>query len=100
MADITDSRAVRLVNEQLRPICEAIRAIKARIVAMNTDLTDDVRSQIKQDTSELKDGRDAEGVSRLTGDDIFKALENLTNVANTADDVVIAKPCVRPLQAN
>tara|TARA_R110002020_G_scaffold367654_7_gene579494 strand:- start:11 stop:325 length:315 start_codon:yes stop_codon:yes gene_type:complete len=99
MADITDAEAIKFVNEYIRPMCENIRYMKARGDDFALKWAQ-LSSDFPNDTSSVADGRDAEGVSRLTGADInavatvFNAL--LGNI-DTAATAVIAKPCVRPL---
>jgi hypothetical protein len=52
----------------------------------------------------LDDGRESEGVSRLTGADInslivqLAGIQTALNVGGVSD--VISKPCVRPLRAD
>lgn len=68
---ITDPEAIRFVNEQVRPLCERARvrarAIKVEIDAMPTAGYGGLNSLLPSDSTALVTGRDAEGVSRLTG---------------------------------
>jgi len=97
---ITDPEAIKFVNEYIRPMCENIRFMKARgddfaikWAGLSGDFPNDPADMVE-------DGRDAEGISRLSGADInavaivFSAL--LGDIDATAS-AVIAKPCVRPL---
>ena len=99
MADITDAEAIKFVNEYIRPMCENIRYMKARGDDFALKWAQ-LSSDFPNDTSPVVDGREAEGISRLTGADInavatvFNTL--LGNIDATATSV-IAKPCVRPL---
>jgi hypothetical protein len=54
---------------------------------------------IPGDTSPVADGREAEGVSRLTGFDVAQAKYYLAAAAAALDDNKIALPCVRGLHA-
>jgi hypothetical protein len=104
MADIVSAEAIRYVNEQIRPLAEAIRALKARVDASLTTYNAGVGTVFYNNAADpIMDGREAEGVSRLTGNDIllfvtqmiaFQTQLNGVGVAN-----VISKPCVRPLEA-
>lgn len=102
MADITDSEAIKFVNEYIRPMCENIRYMKARGDDFALKWAQ-LSSDFPNDTSPVVDSRDAEGISRLTGADInavaavFNAL--LGDIDATAS-AVISKPCVRPLFYN
>tara|TARA_R100000005_G_scaffold90947_1_gene62811 strand:+ start:586 stop:909 length:324 start_codon:yes stop_codon:yes gene_type:complete len=96
---ITDPEAIKFVNEYIRPMCENIRYMKARGDDFAIKWAQ-LSSSFPNDTSVVEDGRDAEGVSRLTGADInavatvFNTL--LGDIDSTAE-AVIAKPCIRPL---
>ena len=97
---ITDPEAIKFVNEYIRPMCENIRYSNARgndFAIKWAGLSGD----FPNDPNEIvEDGRDAEGVSRLSGADInavaavFDAL--LGDLDMTAQSI-IQKPCVRPL---
>jgi len=97
---ITNPEAIKFVNEYIRPMCENVRASNAR----GTDFAikwAGLSGDFPNDPNEIvEDGRDAEGVSRLSGADIqavaavFDAL--LGDLDLTAQSI-IQKPCVRPL---
>ena len=102
MADITDQEAIAFANNYIRPMCETLRYVTVRGEDWAKKWST-VSSLFPNDTSELQDGRDAEGISKLTAQDInnvavvFNALLNLMDEsAKTA----VAKPCVRPLLAS
>lgn len=97
MPSISDPRVIKFVNEQIRPLCEQVRATKARIVAMQNDWNATIAVLVPNDSSPLADGRDAEGVSRLTGADINQEVTNLIAVGAAANDQIIGKACVRAL---
>ncbi len=101
MADITSAEAIRYTNEVIRPLAEEFRALKVRVDAALVQWFAGMDKTITNDASAVKDGRDSEGVSRLSGSDIvnfisqlaaFQAQLNAAGVAN-----VVAKPCVRAL---
>jgi hypothetical protein len=101
---ITDPQAIKFSNEQIRPMAEKLRALKAEIDATMVTWFNGMNSLIPNSNDEmLEDGREAEGVSRLDGDDIagliivVQALQAELNTAGYADR--ISKPCVRPLSA-
>ena len=99
---ITGPEEIKFVNEYIRPMCENVRFMKARGDDFAIKWAG-LSGGFPNDTSPVEDGRDAEGISRLTGADInavadvFNTL--LGDIGATAE-AVIAKPCVRPLLYN
>ena len=101
--DITNAEALLRLREGLRPKAERMRALKAEIDAELVTWYGGVNSLFPNDSSPVLDGREAEGVSRLTGADVnsfvaqlaaYKALIEQPGVAD-----VISKLCVRTLAA-
>lgn len=98
MANITNPEAIRFVNEQVRPLCERLRALKAEFDALAPRWYGGLNVTISNSANDpIVDNRDAEGVSRLTGADVHNAVAQLLAVAPNAE--IIAKPCVNPLDA-
>jgi len=97
---ITNPEAIRFVNEQVRPLCEEAQAIIAKINAMQTSWFAGLNNSFPNDSTALDDGREAQGVSRLTGADINSAVGTLLAVAGASNAEIISKPCVRTLQAS
>jgi hypothetical protein len=98
MAAISDPRVIKFVNEQVRPLSEEARALKARIGSLTTDWFGGLNLVVLNTTDLIADGRDAEGVSRLTGADVNSAVSNLIAAHDAINDQIVSKPCVRPLQ--
>lgn len=97
---ITDPQAIRFTNEVIRPLSEQLRALKANIDAATFAWNGGISALVPNDAAELlNDGRQAEGVSRLTGADIRAVVTILANVRAQVTDATISKPCVRPLRA-
>lgn len=99
MAEITNPQAINFVNEQVRPLCEELRALKVKFDALAPVWYGGINSLITnsaQDT--IEDGRELEGVSRLTGADIHNAVGQF--LAITPNSESIAKPCVRSIQVS
>ena len=98
---ITDPQAIKFVNEYIRPMCENVRYMGAR----GSDFAnkwDQIGILFPNDAAEIvEDGREGQGVSRLTGADInavagvFTLL--LSEISGATAQAVISKPCVRPL---
>lgn len=102
MADITDAEAIRFVNEYIRPMCETLRYMKARGDDFALKWTQ-MSASFPNDPSPVVDGRDAEGISRLTGADInavAAVFSTLLGDIDAAAGAAINKPCVRPLLYN
>ena len=96
---ITGPEEIKFVNEYIRPMCENIRYMKARGDDFAIKWTQ-LGSSFPNDTSVVEDGRDAEGVSRLTGADINAVATVFNTLLGDIDataEAVIAKPCIRPL---
>lgn len=102
---ITDPQAIKFCNEQVRPMCEKLRAIKAELDAMRTTYDAGIGSFFYgHDAEAIEDGREAEGTSRLTGADVLAfiaiapyAVKALLETNGYPE--AIAKPCVRGLEA-
>ena len=100
MADITDAEAIKFVNEYIRPMCENLRYMCARGKDWKIRWDAGMSAKFPNDTSPVVDGRDAEGISRLTGADInavAAVFNTLLADIDTTSEVAINKPCVRPL---
>lgn len=97
---ITDPQAIRFTNETVRPLCEKLRALAAEIAAAQTIWFGGINALFPNDTTALADGRENEGVSRLTGANVNSAMGVLIAVAGATNAEIIAKPCVRPLAAS
>jgi hypothetical protein len=97
MANITDPRVIKLTNEQVRPLAEQARAMRARIDSLTTDWFGGLNTLVPNTTDLVADGRDAEGASRLTGADVNSLVGNLIAAHDALNAQIIAKPCVRPL---
>lgn len=100
MADITNPEAKKFVNEQIRPLAEEARAIKAKIDAATTTWYGGMNAKFPNDSSPVVDNREGEGISRLVGSDINSVMSVLIGASTALNSEIIAKPCVRPLQAS
>lgn len=96
---ITNPEAIRFVNEQVRPLCERVRALMAEISAMRTVWDSGVSSSFSNNVDIVEDGRETEGVSRLTALNVTQALSIMGNMSAANNSEIISKPCVRPLAA-
>ena len=99
---ITNAEAIRFVNERIRPVAEQIRDLQARMTEHVANWNQGVSALVPNDALELlEDGREAEGVSRLTGEDVnamvtrMQSLLAVLDAANVMD--VVHKTTVRPL---
>jgi len=96
---INSPEQIKFVNEQIRPIAEKLRALKAQSDALLVDWYGGLNTQFPNDSTPVEDGRDAEGVSRLTGQNVNDICYLLAVKVADMHDAIIAKPCVRPLRA-
>lgn len=95
MAQITNPEHIRFVNEVVRPLCEEARAFRARVAALSTQWFLGTNNAFAAPADTVEDGREAEGVSRLTANDVTNAVAQLLDFAPNAE--IIQKPCVRML---
>lgn len=96
---ITDPQAIRFCNEVIRPLCEELRAVKAKIDA-GTVTWIAIQALVPNNAAEIvEDGRESEGVSRISGADVRAVVAILATVGTAVTDATIGKPCVRALQA-
>ena len=100
---ITNPEAIRFCNEVVRPLCERVRALRADINSARAAYDAGIGDLFFTFGGEsVEDGRQAEGVSRLIGNDVLAFVSLvLDSMKNTLNDVgnaaTVAKPCVRAL---
>lgn len=103
---IDNPEAIRFTNEVVRPMCEKIRALKAEIDSARVSYDGGIGDYFFTHGAEaVEDGREAEGVSRLTGNDVLAFVSATLYDLKAAieannGEVTVAKPCVRPLRAD
>lgn len=101
---MNNPEVVRFTNEVVRPMAEKMRSIVAEIDAALLRWESGVGALVSADLKELvEDGREHEGISRLTCNDIALLVQQMAAVQAAAHregtPLVLAKPCVRPLRA-
>lgn len=101
---ITDAEAIRFVNERIRPAAEKIRNLRAEMADHKAVWFQGISTVVPNSAAQvLEDGREAEGVSRLTGADVnnmvtrMDALLTVLDAPNAMD--VVHKTAVRPLMS-
>ena len=98
---INDPEAIRFCNEVVRPLSERIRALKADIDAVRAAYDGGIGEFFFNHGGEaIDDGREGEGVSRLTGNDVLAFVDLVPYGLKTMLDApgvpaIISKPCVR-----
>jgi len=99
---MNNPEAIRFVNETVRPLAEKIRALKAELNAARITWYSGMNSNFNKADELVEDGREAEGVSRLTCGDvtnfISQAIKTAEAEASAWNDQVVSKPCVRAFQ--
>ena len=102
---VTDALAIKFVNERIRPAAEQLRNLKIQFEELRAVWDQGASSLVPNSPAEvIEDGREAEGVSRLTGQDINLMVTRIDAMlaplqAGFAMDVV-HKAVVRPVQPN
>lgn len=99
MPDITDPYATKKVNEVIFPLCEDIRAIRARILAFESDWYAGLNVTIGTGSDIIQLNRESEGVNSPTQDQITNAVTGLLNAAAAINDQVNGAMCVRTFTA-
>lgn len=100
---ITNYEAIQFTNYTIRPMAEKLRALKYELDAALLKYNSGIGAVCVADMPGIvEDGREVEGVSRLTGNDIvgvavqMAAIQTLLAGVGVMD--IIIKPCVRPLK--
>ena len=100
MAAITDAEAIRFVNEQIRPLAEELRNLNSMLNnAKGIWVGGGLNSLFTNAADTIEDGREGQGVSRLTAGDVTALIAELSTIitqfggAGVMD--VIRKPTVR-----
>lgn len=99
---ITDPQAILACNEGLRPLCERIRSLHADINAFRAKYDGQFGALFYGHNAEpIEDGREAEGASRLIGNDMLAFVQLIlydlkATLDNPGNAATIAKPC-RPI---
>ena len=102
---VTDPLAIKFVNERIRPVAETLRDLKIRLEELLAVWNQGVGSLVPNSAGEtIEDGREAEGVSRLTGQDVNLMVTRINAVLAPLKAVltmdVVHKTVVRPVQPN
>lgn len=100
---ITDPVAIRYANEVVRPMAEKLRSLKAEIDSHMLQWHGGIGAIFTAGMTEaVDDDREAEGVSRLTGNDVVGLVNQMSalqaQLAGVGVMDVISKPCVQPLR--
>jgi len=104
MANIVDPIVIKFCNEQLRPLAETLRDGKVFGAEVRAVWDDQVAALVAAnvDADLIDDGRDAEGISRLTKADLVGFMAVVTAMAGSLDApgtmAIIRKPAVRTIR--
>jgi len=99
MAVISDPIALKFVNEQVRPLCEQIRALKVLMVSAETQW-DGGTNVFFANGADVVGDDPADGRSRLTALNVSQVMTIMSTLIVDINDQIIALPCVRPLTAS
>lgn len=95
---ITDPNAIRFINEVVRPMAERARAFNLLTDNASTQWFSGINEMVPNTLEAVDDGREAEGVSRLTGADVNSLMGIIINMKVASNTDIIQKPCVRTLE--
>ena len=98
---ITNPEAIRYANEMIRPLSEQLRGVLFQLESLE-EAVQRIMPMIPNDATEIvEDGREAEGISRLTGADVHRLVNLRTAILQLVapeDKAAVLKACVRPLR--
>lgn len=104
MANITSAEVVKFCNEDLRPVCETIRNLKAKMENLQLQYYNTISAEIGGNTGVddmLIDNREEQGVTQIDGNDISGVITQTAAIIALLEEPgvmnVIEKPCVRAL---
>ena len=102
MADITSTEVIKFCNEVVRPLSEELRSLDHRVQSALTQWYATISAQVPVDAEAIvQDGREVEGTSRLSGNDVTLLITQIAAYKSLMDGAgvrnVISKPCVRAL---
>lgn len=100
---ITSTEAIKFSNEQVRPLSEKMRNLYYELKSMVADWNNGDSANFPVDDQDmLEDGREVNGVSRLSGNDvnlfISQAQAYIAQIEGAGVLNVVSKPCVRPFR--
>jgi hypothetical protein len=104
MADIVDPQTIRFTNEVVRPLAEKLRALTYELQSADMTYQSGIGALLyASDNGAIQDGRENEGVSRLTANDVIGIMnlaESLVTALTAAGvQTTVSKPCVRTFEA-
>jgi len=97
---ITDPEAIKFTNDYIRPMCENLRYMAARGSDWALKWAELSSKFPNKGDQLIEDGREAEGISRLSGEDInavAAVFAQLLTIMDASAQTAVNKPCVRPL---
>lgn len=97
---MNDPGVIKFLNEDLRPLAEQCRALKARSASALIRWENVLQQVIpdEKDTTAIDDGRGKEGVNQIQVDQVHLLTKLLVATMSQIDDVLIERFCVRPLE--
>ncbi len=101
MAVMNDPETIRFVNERLRPLAEKLHALDVEMQDTNAAYVL-LQANLGNAEDSVEDGREAQGVSRLTVGDLQNFISQVRAIVSVFDGTgvrdVIRKPTVRKLK--
>lgn len=95
---VQNAEVTRFLNEAARPVAEKLRALRAEFASLDVRWQQ-IQASVPNTVEVIDDGRAAEGVSVLTGQDVndlMYAVGLVNGALQGLAAATIEKPCVRP----
>lgn len=104
MAQITNPEAIAFCNDFIRPYCEQLRDLQALVDAMKNKWeanSNQIAGMFGNNADTVEDGREEEGISRLTALQVSQAYGELVKLSTggsaSINTQIVQYPCVRQL---
>jgi hypothetical protein len=98
---MNNPEALAFINNRMRVRCEQLRALQHLMTDDYDAWTGGINANVPNTSEAVEDGREAEGVSRLTCDEVWEVLVTLNNLLQSLNAAGVMDPihhaCVRPL---
>ena len=103
MAEITNPEAIRFVNEIIRPLSESVRGTNVIVDEAAAEWNGQaMNAYFTNGPDTVEDGREAQGVSRATAQDVTDFVGVVADIKAALDAPgamdIVRKLCVRPLR--
>lgn len=97
---IDNPQAIAFTNNVIRPLAAKVRSLHLEIDAAMVSWFNGMNVLIPNGDQIIEDGREAEGISRLSGTDAVNLIVAIQAVQTALSDrrAIVDKPCVDPIE--